>query len=891
MTALLPTGYNVQLVAVSVAIAILASYTFIDLAGRVTATQGRAQVSWWISGTTAMGIGIWSMHFMGMLAFRLPLSVQYDFLTVLTSILPAIFASGLALFLVSRSLLGWQQLLGGSLLMGLGIASMHYIGMDAMRTTAAMHYDLRVVVLSILIAIVVSFAGLFLVFRLREETTPHQLGKKLLAATVMGAAIPTMHYTGMAAVSFQSGLIKVPTANLEPPQNAALLAIGVIICTLIILGFALLTAFFERRLSAQVIYAQALQENQAYLKAILQGIQVGVMMIEEDTQLPVANQAALDLLHLSNMEALQKLWDCSITEVPESLPSDHQNDLLLQAMQPVFQKIAAKQPIRNRVVQVSNSADAPLASLLINAVPLSLFESSPTQMVCTFSEITELKQAENRLKASEAKFRDLAKQEELLNQLSTQIRQSLDLNTILQTAVCRVREIFASDRTLIYQFDQHWRGQVILEDAAVPWLPTLGEAVDDCFPEKCLDYYRNGGVRAINDILEAGLDGEHLYFLQRLQVRANLIVPIMVCNELWGLLIVHQCSRPRDWQEEEGSLLHRLGIQLGIAIQQSDLYAQAQQNALQAQAQAQQLRESEAQLKQKTQKLQQTLQDLQSLQLQLVQSEKMSSLGQLVAGVAHEINNPVNFIHGNLRYVEEHSHDLLGFIQVYQKYYPNPAPEVQIEAEEVDLEFLQKDLGKILKSMKVGTERIREIVLSLRNFSRMDEAELKTVDIHEGIDSTLMILHHRLKETRERSGVQILRNYAELPLIECYASQLNQVFMNILANAIDALEDMAQQASQPQKEVFKEILISTSLKKESQIIIKISDNGLGIPEDVRLKIFNPFFTTKPVGKGTGIGLSISHQIIVEEHGGMIECFSTPDQGTEFVIQLPIRQTA
>ncbi|MEL6320561.1 MAG: ATP-binding protein, partial [Cyanobacteria bacterium J06626_14] len=169
--------------------------------------------------------------------------------------------------------------------------------------------------------------------------------------------------------------------------------------------------------------------------------------------------------------------------------------------------------------------------------------------------------------------------------------------------------------------------------------------------------------------------------------------------------------------------------------------------------------------------------------------------------------------------------------------------------------------------------------------------ELKTVDIHEGIDSTLMILHHRLKETRERSGVQILRNYAELPLIECYASQLNQVFMNILANAIDALEDMAQQASQPQKEVFKEILISTSLKKESQIIIKISDNGLGIPEDVRLKIFNPFFTTKPVGKGTGIGLSISHQIIVEEHGGMIECFSTPDQGTEFVIQLPIRQTA
>ncbi|MEH2441390.1 trifunctional serine/threonine-protein kinase/ATP-binding protein/sensor histidine kinase [Nostoc sp.] len=301
--------------------------------------------------------------------------------------------------------------------------------------------------------------------------------------------------------------------------------------------------------------------------------------------------------------------------------------------------------------------------------------------------------------------------------------------------------------------------------------------------------------------------------------------------------------------------------------------------------------EAQQLLQQQKQQLEQALQELQTMQLQLVQGEKMSALGNLVAGVAHEINNPIGFIAGNLEPAKDYVKDLFGLVNLYQEKFPNPGSDIQDEIDAIDLNYLREDLPKLLDSMKLGVSRIRSISTSLRTFSRADKDYKVPFDIHEGIDSTILILRHRLKANENRPAIDVVKNYGKLPLVECFAGQLNQVFMNLLANAIDALEQYNTERSLEAILANPNcITIQTRVANSGQhILIKIADNGVGMSPQVKERVFDHLFTTKPVGKGTGLGLAIARQIVVEGHGGLLSCTSEVGLGTEFVIQISTQQ--
>lgn len=470
-------------------------------------------------------------------------------------------------------------------------------------------------------------------------------------------------------------------------------------------------------------------------------------------------------------------------------------------------------------------------------------------------------------------------QQKALFNVVNRIRESLDLHSIFKTAAKEVRQAMKADRVGVFRFYRdsgYDDGEFVSEDVVPPYASALAAKIHDhCFGNDYAVHYAKGRIQAVGDIHTAGLKDCHVEVLSRFQIRANLVVPLLQGEFLWGLLCIHQCGAPRQWKPEEIEFVQQIASQLSVALKQAELLEQTQRQA---------------------NELSEALDTLKHAQTQLIQNEKMSSLGQLVAGVAHEINNPVNFIYGNLRCVTQYAQDLLELVDGFSKELESPSPALGDRLEDADLEFIQEDFPKILSSMQVGADRIRQIVLSLRNFSRLDEADMKPVDIHEGIESTLLILQYRLKARPGSLAIQLHKEYGDLPQIECYASQLNQVFMNILSNAIDALEDWseaAQQTGQPKPAPF--IRIRTFLHQhENQshpaAVIQIANNGPGIPEDVLPRLFDPFFTTKPSGKGTGLGLSISHQIIVEGHGGQLRCRSSSEEGTEFWIEIPIHQS-
>jgi two-component system, NtrC family, sensor kinase len=454
---------------------------------------------------------------------------------------------------------------------------------------------------------------------------------------------------------------------------------------------------------------------------------------------------------------------------------------------------------------------------------------------------------------SSERNRAQAQREAMLNRIAGRIRTSLELDQIVQSTVEEIVSLLH------------------LEQAAFGWYEPQEQMLQimwECCKSENPKPVKNFAPYRVNNLSLRVEGGEPIILAsdtwpeeknQPLQLKANsyLAVPVLTPSQSHGYLI---CSHASHWFWSKGEiqLLKAVADKLAIAITQSHLYSQTQDQV---------------------KLLNSTLTELKKTQTHLVQSEKMSSLGQMVAGIAHEINNPVNFIFANLPYTTKYTKDLLALVSLYKQAFPEIPPEIEDFAAEIELDFIEEDLPQMLNSMKMGTERIRNIVLSLRNFSRLDESDKKQVDIHQGIDNTLLLLSNRIK-----NGIYVVKHYGDLPLVECYPSQLNQVFMNLLSNAIDALIESERSD--------KIITISTALFREKGarfVKVAIADNGSGIPDSIKDQIFNPFFTTKPVGKGTGLGLAISYKIVVDGHGGTINISKPPGGGTEFYVQIPFNK--
>lgn len=446
-----------------------------------------------------------------------------------------------------------------------------------------------------------------------------------------------------------------------------------------------------------------------------------------------------------------------------------------------------------------------------------------------------------------------AEREAMLNRISGRIRASLELEKIVQSTVEEIVILLHLEQAGFgwYEPEQQML-QIMWECCKSEHPKPRKQFAPYCVNNLSLPLEKSEQIMLTADsfLSEKNLD---------LQLKRNsyLAVPVLTQSQSHGYLICSHASH-WFWSKEEVQLLKAVADQLAIAITQSHLYSQTQDQV---------------------KLLNSTLTELKKTQTHLVQSEKMSSLGQMVAGIAHEINNPVNFIFANLPYTTKYTTDLLELVSLYKQAFPEIPPEIEDFATEIELDFIEEDLPQMLNSMKIGTERIRNIVLSLRNFSRLDESDKKLADIHEGIDNTLLLLSNRIK-----NGIYVVKHYGDLPLVECYPSQLNQVFMNLLSNAIDALFESNRRD--------KIITISTALLRENGakfIKVAIADNGPGIPEKIKDQIFNPFFTTKPVGKGTGLGLAISYKIVVDGHGGTINISTPPGRGTEFSVKIPFHK--
>jgi predicted ATPase/signal transduction histidine kinase len=456
--------------------------------------------------------------------------------------------------------------------------------------------------------------------------------------------------------------------------------------------------------------------------------------------------------------------------------------------------------------------------------------------------------------------------------LSSEIKLEQLLTTLMEVAI---QNAGAQTGVLILKEEDNWKIAVHCSDRQGCLLQkTIAIEDSQSIPQTVINYVKRTQKTLVFDDVKTELIFASDPYMMQQEPKSILCTPILHQGKLMAILYLENNLATGAFTRDRVALLNILCSQAAISLENARLYQESQQLYQQSQEDAQ--------------KLEQSINNLKQMQLQLVQNEKMSALGNLVAGVAHEINNPVGFIVGNLQPAQEYVGDLFNLIDLYQEKFPEPGREIEAEIEDMDLEYLREDLPKLIGSMKEGVDRIRNISTSLRTFSRADSDRPVSFNIHDGIDSTLLILKHRLKASEFRPAIEVVKEYGKLPLLKCFPGQLNQVFMNILANAIDALEESNKgRCFSDIKARPNQITVQTVMSEsKNQVLIRIKDNGTGMSGSVKENIFNHLFTTKPVGQGTGLGLSIAHQIVVEKHGGTLTVNSCLGEGSEFVISIP-----
>jgi PAS domain S-box-containing protein len=770
----MPATYDYQLVALSVVIAILASYATLDLAGRVTANRGRARFSWLMGGACAMGSGIWSMHYTGMLAFRLPIPVDYHVPTVIVSLLAAVLASLIALYMVCRERVAALHIAAGSLLMGAGIATMHYTGMAAMRLAAMHHYHPGMWLLSVLAAVAISFVGLLLISHFREED--HGWRLKLASALAMGLAIPVMHYIGMAAVTF------MPTGiapDLSYSVNISALATSaILVTTFVILGFVVITSLVDRRLSSQ---QSMLDEERQRLRALIDNIPDLMYVKDRGSRFLVANAHTAQILGASSVEELLGKTDFDFLpgELATAFYADEQ------------EVMRSGEPLYNHQEKCADRAGKETYILTTN-VPLRDTRGRVTGIAGVGRDIGELKKSEEALRTAH-------QEAEIFINAVPSILIGVDRDSHITRWNPTAASTFGLSRTEVLGKQ--------LANCGVRWLrPDM--------PEEIRSWCSERSARRC-DLIPFETNGE---------------------KRLIGLTIT--------------AIRVAGGNSTELLVIGSDVT------------------------------------DRNALEMQLLLAQKLGSVGQLAAGIAHEINTPIQYVGDNVRFLKDAFQDLRRLLASYERLLAaakdntlsrETVQDVTATVEHTDAQYLLEEIPKAIEQAIEGVTRVSGIVGAMKEFSHPDTKEKSPLDLNHAIANTIAVARNEWKYVADLET----EFDPSLPLISCQPGEFNQVILNLIVNAAHAVADVVGTAG-----VKKGKIRIQTRNCQEWAEIRIQDTGTGIPEKVRARIFDPFFTTKEIGKGTGQGLAIARSAVVDKHNGTIHFETEEGQGTTFVIRLP-----